>query len=146
MIRVCKEKLSNRKGEFPDMDKATFDQIVTAASADDSGTINKLFNKAVKDLGKIDIENPVSAGTVKTKLLGSGDIDVIIKDGAATVSFDGETGTGTTFGLAFTRALIKVFQAKALDQFLTESFPAKEKARPNGGSSPARSGSHIRGY
>ena len=122
------------------MDKEAFNKIsIVHGTEVDSAKATKRINELLQPTLKgVDVNNPVSAATLKEKLLGGGtDIDALIAPGNSTVKFDGESATGETFGMAFVGALIKVVNAKALAQFLAEPAPKKEKARSDGLGSPA---------
>lgn len=126
------------------MDKDTYAKIAEAHGTHEDAAkatvaINKLFNAVVTDCGKIDVNDPLSAATLKHKLVGPADIDSTITPSGSTVKFDGEIAEGETFGLAFVGCLIKVINAKALGKFFGETGD-KTKRRPDGLGSPQRSG------
>lgn len=127
------------------MDKATYEalrKINETGSPIDTKEVNKLLKKALSI--EVDIANPVSAAAVKDNIVGFGPIESTITPSSAYVEFDGFSTTRLDFASAFLDTLIKVIQAKALDQFFSEPAADKTKKREGLGS-PAGGGRTVPG-
>lgn len=134
------------------MDKKQFEMLVTASETldEESGALeaNKVLNKAITDLGKLDINRVDHAHSVIEKIVGKGELGGKVGNGTTTpsiASFDGIEASANSFAIAFLKVLVAAIKAKAINTFFDNPDPAKEKVRKAGNGSPARGSSPYAG-